>query len=130
MFVTIPSGPVPNDDFISVVVTDHSTGFNAGVGFSIKLTHGSLLVIPTIGWDEIRNEVSAGSVGFAAAGVAVDAQAFQYHANGTLVDSSAVVAYGVWDQSQAWALMHFLGGTTGSLAAVLAAVRGDFPATA
>jgi len=113
-------GPIPNDDFIEVSLNRASDG----VGFTSgsKITNGLLNQIVTIGYDERAGKVVRGNVEGMVNGTPMVVLAQQYHANGTLVDSSATTPYGTLDLfSYPWCLMNFLS-TSVSDAAVLAAV--------
>ena len=119
----IPSGPVPNDDYILVAVLDHGTGFACCVS-GIQLTRGSLSVITEIGWDDRGQTILGGIVSPGATGTTLDIQATQFHANNTSVDTSAVTAWGVLEYGQSFCLMrHTIGVDSPGIADILAAVR-------
>lgn len=130
VFVHIPAGPIPNDDFVQVSLNRASDG--SGYTYGTKITNGSLLVLVTFGWDERLNIIAGGTTEGMAQGTAMQIVAQQYHANFTLVDSSVPTAWGTLDLlSYPWSLLaHVQAGLAPDIAAIKAAVMRQFPPSA
>lgn len=129
LFVLGVVGPVPNDDFLQVELNRTSDGEGFTYGTIMPPIAGTNLV--TLGYDGRLKTIVAGAPGGMADGTAMSVHCTQYHANGTVVDSSATTSYGVLDcRSYVWSLLRYAGSNgSASLDEILSAVRTTFPAT-
>lgn len=102
-------GPIPVDDTLYVFLTNHVTGQNFTYGARTKLSPGFDSVV--VGYDDILRRVTSGQTTRSADRVAIDAQAFQFHAGGAVVDSSAFTPFGNLDLfTYVWTLIQYGGG--------------------
>lgn len=122
MPLLVSAGPIPNDDWLQVIVA--VTG-GAGLTFGTKITHGALSVSVVIGIDEKRTGANLGlQMPGVADGTALTLQANQYHANGTFVQGTGFVTGWAWDPTSGlFALINPDAGAGGILSDILAAVR-------
>jgi hypothetical protein len=122
-------GPVPVDDTLVVYLLNHVTGQNFTYGQSTNLSAGAGSVV--IGYDDVLKRIASGQGFRSNDGVAIDAYAVQNHANGTVVDTSAVTPYGNLDLfTYTWTLIQYGGGANSPFVSdILAAVRQIFTPT-
>jgi len=108
-WVVIPAGPIPIDDYVIVDVRDAS--FNGLLIRGRLITLGALTVKVVLGLDD--EGVATDPVRFLEQDqIPVAVQAFQYHANGTLVDQS-IQQFGIYRWNPTGALHHFIAAATG-----------------
>jgi hypothetical protein len=122
IFYSISAGPIPVDDFVELSINDPISGNVLALGDVITagiLTGHVITGVSQKGLNGLVGVLLAGGAG-------CSSTVSQFHANGTLVQTSAAVT-GVWDPvSAVWALFS---ASHGDLAQILAAVTHTFPTT-